>query len=257
MPCRSSATWLLCRLECRLNWPDAIVCAMRSSQQGSPFRKTRCHSREGGNPGPRNSSFAVAPRFGGGDNLLWRLSSARGRGWQIAPALAVIDGLALLQLGLDRVDDLLHGDLRIGFLALQVGFPDRLADHELLQAEEVVGDGLRLVQLAADQPDELRQPVRLVRSPVGVARLVARQLARIEARGADDRVLPDLLVVGQRLYVLGRLLLVLAVLEERAAGRPEHRRALAVLELRQRAQMQLLRIVPARRHAQRRVEVFE
>ena len=92
--------------------------------------------------------------------------------------------------------------------------------------------------------DEVGHPVRLVGVPFGVDRLVGRQLARMAALGAGDRVLPDLLVVGQRLDVLGRLLLVLAVLEERAAGRPEHRRAFAVGELRQRAEMQLLRIVP-------------
>ena len=104
--------------------------------------------------------------------------------------------------------------------------------------------------------DEGGHPVRLVGVPLRIDRLVGRQLAGMAARGADDRVLPDLLVVGQRLDVLGRLLLVLAVLEQRAAGRPEHRRALAVGELRQRAEVQLLRIVPVLRHAQRRVEVL-
>src|SRR5437763_16765269 len=38
--------------------------------------------------------------------------------------------LALLYLGLNRCDDLLHGDLRIGFLALEIGLPDGLADEE-------------------------------------------------------------------------------------------------------------------------------
>jgi hypothetical protein len=58
------------------------------------------------------------------------------------------------------------------------------------------------------------------------------------ARGPDDRILPDLRVVGQGLNVLDHLFLVLTMLEERASCRPEHRRTFAVGELRQRAQMQ-------------------
>src|ERR1700692_3391398 len=47
---------------------------------------------------------------------------------------------ALLDFGLHRVLDLLHRDLRVGLLALEIGLPDRLADDELLQPEEVVVD---------------------------------------------------------------------------------------------------------------------
>ena len=75
-------------------------------------------------------------------------------------------------------------------------------------------------------------------------------------RCPGDRVLPDLRIVGQRLDVLGDLLLVLAVLEQRRAGGPEDRRALAVGEFRLRRHLQLAGIVPVLRHAQRRVEVL-
>ena len=62
---------------------------------------------------------------------------------------------AALDLGVDRLDDLLHGYLRIGLFALEISLPDRLADDELIQAEQVVVDRLGLVKLAADQSDEL------------------------------------------------------------------------------------------------------
>ena len=38
----------------------------------------------------------------------------------------------------DRLHDLLHRDLRIGFLALEVGLPDRLADDELLEPKRLL-----------------------------------------------------------------------------------------------------------------------
>ena len=41
--------------------------------------------------------------------------------------------------------------LRVALLAGEVGLPDRLADDELLQAEEMVLDGPRTVELAADE----------------------------------------------------------------------------------------------------------
>src|SRR6202522_4814593 len=77
------------------------------------------------------------------------------------------------------------------------------------------------------------------------------------ALGAYDRVFPDPPVIGRSLDVFGRLLLVLTILEQPASGRPENCRARAVREFRQLAEMQRLRIVPARGHAQRRAEVFE
>jgi hypothetical protein len=77
------------------------------------------------------------------------------------------------------------------------------------------------------------------------------------ALGADDRIFPDLPVIGQSPDVFGRLLLVLTILEQPASGRPEYCRAVAVGELRQQAEMQRLRIVPVRGHAQRGAEVFE
>src|SRR5262245_35785729 len=68
---------------------------------------------------------------------------------------------AARDLGLDGIDDLLQSRLGIGLLALEIGLPDGLADDELLQAENVVGDRLGLVELGADQRHEVQHPVRL------------------------------------------------------------------------------------------------
>ena len=125
--------------------------------------------------------------------------------------------LAALHLGFHRVHDLGERHPGIGFLALQVGLPDRLADDELLQAEQMVGNRPGLIELAANQADEVRQPLRLAGRPVGVDRFVGRQLPRMAGFGAGDRILPDLPVVGQSLDVFGRLFLVLAVLEQSAS----------------------------------------
>src|SRR5690606_31312130 len=54
---------------------------------------------------------------------------ASGPAWSKRGLLAAVD------LGLDGLVHLLHRDLGIGLLALEVGLPDRLADDELLQAE--------------------------------------------------------------------------------------------------------------------------
>ena len=121
----------------------------------------------------------------------------------------------------------------------------------------MIGDGLGLVELTADQTDKPRHPVGLVGRPVRVDGLVGRQLTRMAALGADDRVLPYLRVIGQRLDVFSRFFFILAMLEQRAAGGPEHCRTLAIGELRQWSQMQGLRIVPVGGHAQRCVEIFE
>src|SRR3984957_6640690 len=102
---------------------------------------------------------------------------------------------ALLDFGLHRVRDLLHRDLRVGLLALEIGLPDRLADDELLQPEEVVVDRLGAIELAAYEAHERRHPVGLARLPACVDRLVGRKLTGVDAWGANDRVLPDLGIV--------------------------------------------------------------
>src|ERR1700722_7686462 len=164
---------------------------------------------------------------------------------------------ALLDFGLHRVRDLLHRDLRVGLLALEVGLPDRLTDDELLQPKKVVVDRLGAIKLAAHEAYERRHPVGLARTPPCVDRLVRRKLTGMDAWRANDRILPNLRIVGQRLDVLGGFLFVLTILEQCAARRPEHGRAFAVRELWQGAEMQELRIIPARGHAQRCVEILE
>src|ERR1700722_8965550 len=145
---------------------------------------------------------------------------------------------ALLDFGLHRVRDLLHRDLRVELLALEVGLPDRLADDELLEPEDVVVDRLGAIELAPHEAYERWHPVGLARIPPCVDRLVRRKLARMHAWRANDRILPNLLIIGQRLDVLGGFLFVLTILEQCAAGGPEHGRTVAVRELRQRAEMQ-------------------
>src|ERR1700723_1390880 len=97
----------------------------------------------------------------------------------------------LLDFGLHRLHDFRHRDLRVGLLALEVILPDRFADHELLQSENVVVDRLGALELAAHQTHERRHPVRLARIPCRVDRLVGRKLAGMDARRANDRILPD------------------------------------------------------------------
>ena len=76
-------------------------------------------------------------------------------------------------------------------------------------------------------------------------------------RAAADRVLPDAVVERERLHVLGGLLLVLAVLEQARASGPEDGCPLTTLGLRQRAELELARIGPGRREAQRCVLVLD
>src|SRR5919199_6997142 len=71
-----------------------------------------------------------------------------------------------------------------------------------------------------------------------------------------DRFLPDALVVGQRLEIFGRLLLVLAVLEQGRARVPEDRAPLTVGKLGERPQLQLARVRPGVGRAHRRVLVL-
>src|SRR5271165_1346604 len=265
-PFLTSPIWSPAALAPRSISPGAIACVMRQSNQietpsaatnrleGNARRSALVRHR----PSPRGRAIpATGASNASARRALNSRSGKEDRGRTTRPDPRRAFRSTLLHLGLNGLDDLRHGDLRIRLLTLEIGLPDRLADHELLQSEEVVVYGPGPVQLPADQPDERRHPIRLVRIPPGVDRLVGRQLAGMAALGADDRVLPDLRVVGQRLDVLGRLFLVLTILEQGASCRPEHRRALAVGELRQRAQMQELGVIPVRGHPQRRVEVFE
>src|SRR5207237_5577580 len=73
---------------------------------------------------------------------------------------------------------------------------------------------------------------------------------------AGNRVLPDVLVVRERLHVLGGFVLVLSILEQTRAGGPEDGRTLATTSLRQRPKRQLRRIRPGRREPQWRVLVL-
>src|SRR5271165_4714309 len=238
-PFLTSPIWSPAALAPRSISPGAIACVMRQSNQietpsaatnrleGNARRSALVRHR----PSPRGRAIpATGASNASARRALNSRSGKEDRGRTTRPDPRRAFRSTLLHLGLNGLDDLRHGDLRIRLLTLEIGLPDRLADHELLQSEEVVVYGPGPVQLPADQPDERRHPIRLVRIPPGV---------------------------GQRLDVLGRLFLVLTILEQGASCRPEHRRALAVGELRQRAQMQELGVIPVRGHPQRRVEVFE
>src|SRR5215213_5118008 len=70
-------------------------------------------------------------------------------------------------------------------------------------------------------------------------------------------MLPDALVMRQLVQVLSRLLLILAVLHQHRAGRPEHRAAGAVLGLRQGREPQLARVLPGAGEAEMGVLILD
>src|SRR5579859_5867957 len=151
---------------------------------------------------------------------------------------------ALLGLGLDGVPGGPHRHLRVGLLTLEVLLPLGLADLELAQPELLIRDRLGNLELIENQRHPGLPPRGLVDRPLVVVGLVRRDLARMARRCTADRILPDAVVVGQRLHVLGGLVLVLAVLEQTGAGRPEDGRTLAAYRLRQRTKLQLRWVWP-------------
>ena len=74
---------------------------------------------------------------------------------------------------------------------------------------------------------------------------------------ALDGVLPDPLIPGQPVHVLGRLLLVLAVLQQHGASRPEDGPTGAILGLRQRAEANLARVFPRAGKSEVRILVLD
>src|SRR5208282_823360 len=102
---------------------------------------------------PRTGIPAAGASNAGARRALNSRNGAEDRGRTTRPDPRRAFRSTLLHLGLNGLDNLRHGDLRIGLLTLEIGLPNRLADHELLQSEEVVVDGPGPVQLPADQPD--------------------------------------------------------------------------------------------------------
>src|SRR6266542_2089131 len=132
-----------------------------------------------------------------------------------------------LGLGLDRIPRGLHCLFGVAFLALEVLLPQGLADLELGQAELLVRNGLGNLELIDDQRHPVLPPLWLGLVPLVVVRRVWRDLTRMGRLRTRNRVLPDAIVEGQRLHVLGGFVLVLAVLEQTRASGPEDRRAQA------------------------------
>src|SRR5271157_5247357 len=167
-PFRTSPIWSPAALAPRSISPGAIASVMRKSNQietpSTPANRVQGNARRSApvrrRPSPRGRAIpAAGASNAGARRALNSHNGAEDRGRTTRPDPRRAFRSTLLHLGLNGLDNLRHGDLRIELLTLEIGLPNRLADHELLQSEEVVVDGPGPVQLPADQPDERRHPI--------------------------------------------------------------------------------------------------
>src|ERR1700722_20636484 len=107
----------------------------RNSHSAPPFRRTGTGPPATRAPSSTSSSTIACAIHKSNTLTAWRKVVRSGRPKPPRPRRS-----ALLDFGLHRVLDLLHRDLRVGLLALEVGLPDRLGDDEPLQPQkDVVG----------------------------------------------------------------------------------------------------------------------
>src|SRR5262249_34789884 len=97
----------------------------------------------------------------------------------------------LLGFRLHRIPGRLHRLLRIRLLTFQIFLPVWLANLELRQAELLIRNRFRDLQLIQNQWYPVLPPRRLLLRPLVVVRQVRRNLPRMGGRRPSNRVLPD------------------------------------------------------------------
>src|ERR1700683_2483191 len=128
----------------------------RNNHSAPPFRRTGTGPPATRAPSSTSSSTIACAIHKSNTLTAWRKVVRSGRPKPPRPRRS-----ALLDFLLHRLHHFRHRHLRIGLLALEVSFPDRFADHELLQPKNIVVDRLGLVELGAHEAHERRHPVRL------------------------------------------------------------------------------------------------